>query len=91
MGPACRVVKLLASGEAQSVARIVGIFTQLARRQPRITCAPGPRSQQQARKLQFRSTVWPDLRPERPTPLALGIHRVHEHQLGLFARGLMPG
>ena len=90
LGPTCRTLKLLASGEAQSVARIVGVFTQLARYQPRITCSPSARSALQARKLQFRSTVWPDLRPTRPTPLPLGIRQVHEHQLALFARGLLP-
>jgi len=90
MGPACRTVKLLASGEAQSVARIIGAFTQLARRQPQITCSPSARSSLQARKLQFRSTVWPDLYRSRPTPLVLGVRRVHEHQMSLFARGLLP-
>jgi UDP-glucose 4-epimerase len=90
IGPRCRTVKMLASGEAQSVARVIGAFTQLARRQPQITCSPSARSSLQARKLQFRSTVWPDLRPSRPTPLVLGVRHVHEHQLSLFARGLLP-
>ncbi len=92
-GAACRIVKLFASEEPASVARVAGALVRLARRPLRIICSPSPLARQQPRKLQFRSVVWPDVRPTRPTPLAVGIGRVHEHQRALFCRGrcLPPG
>jgi UDP-glucose 4-epimerase len=89
-GPGCRVVRLIASEEGTSVARVVGVFTRLSRRPLRITCAPSPLAAQQARKLLFRSEVWPDLRLRRPMPLVLGIRSVYQHQLALFHQGLLP-
>jgi UDP-glucose 4-epimerase len=90
VGPACRVVKLIASEEATSVSRLVGVLTRLSRRPPRIVCGLSPLTSQQPRKLQFRSEVWPDLHFGRRTPLVLGIRRVHDHHLALFHRGLLP-
>lgn len=86
----CRVMKLIASEETASVAQVVGVLGRLARRNPRIVCSPSPLRQHQASNLRFRSTVWPDLRISRPTPLPIGMHRVHQHHLAMFQRGVLP-
>jgi hypothetical protein len=40
--------------------------------------------------LKFRSAVWRDLDGAHQTDLAAGIHLLHQHQLKLFQRGLLP-
>jgi hypothetical protein len=40
--------------------------------------------------LKFGSEVWRDLEGVGKTDLASGIHLLHEHQFGLFQRGLLP-
>jgi hypothetical protein len=44
----------------------------------------------QSISLKFRSEVWRDLQGLRKTDLAPGIHLLHQHQLALFQRGVLP-
>jgi UDP-glucose 4-epimerase len=82
------VLKIFASEELTSLARIVGIFFRIAKHRPLIV------SQQlrttQPTSIRLRSDVWRELSCLRKTDLATGIHLVHEHQLNLFRRGLLP-
>jgi UDP-glucose 4-epimerase len=88
--PAEQVTKILHSGEMVTIAGILGAFTRIARGHPRIICAPNFRTQLQPARLQFRSTVWPDLPPWPRTSLVVGIQRVYWHQLALFQQGQLP-
>jgi UDP-glucose 4-epimerase len=82
------MTKIFASEELTSMARIVGIFFRIAKHHPLIVSRQ-PRGTQQT-GLKLRSDVWRDLEGLRKTDLAAGIHSVHQHQLGLFRRGLLP-
>lgn len=84
------VVKVFHAGGTVTIARIIGIFARIAKRQPRIICSVDPARSLQPDRLQFRSTVWADLASLARTDLATGIHRVHQYQLGLFQRGQLP-
>jgi UDP-glucose 4-epimerase len=87
--PPRAVLKIFASQELTSLARIVGIFFRMARHRPRIVSSRRLQSRQPA-SLKFRSDVWRDLEALRKTDLATGIHLVHQHQLALFRQGLLP-
>jgi UDP-glucose 4-epimerase len=82
------VLKIFASEQLSSLARIIGIFFRMAKHRPLIVSSRQMRSPQPA-SLKFRSRVWRDLEGLRKTDLATGIHLVHEHQLSLFRRGLL--
>jgi len=82
------VTKIFASEEPTTLARIIGVFFQMAKHRPLIVCRQPLGAQ--PRSLKFRSQIWRDLENPR-TDLATGIHLVHEHQLGLFQKGLLPG
>lgn len=82
------VTKIFASEELISLARITGVFFRMAKHRPLIICRQ-PRGTQPV-SLKFRSQVWRNLEGLRRTDLATGIHLVHEHQLGLFRKGLLP-
>ena len=82
------ILKIFASEETTSLARIVGVFFRMSKHRPLIVSRQ-PRSRQ-ATGLSLRSDVWRNLRGLRKTDLATGIHLVHEHQLALFRRGVLP-
>jgi UDP-glucose 4-epimerase len=86
--PPRTVLKIFASEELTSVARIVGIFLRISKHRPLIISRQAHGVQPISLKL--RSNVWRDLKGLRKTDLAAGIHLVHEYQLGLFHRGLLP-
>ena len=86
---ATSLVKIFASEQSISVAGIIGIFTRVAKRAPRIICMPSPVSRQQPSRLRFRSEVWTDLAP-RAVDLAAGIRDVYQHHLHLYQRGRLP-
>jgi UDP-glucose 4-epimerase len=86
--PGSTVTKIFASEEPTNLARIIGVFFQMAKHRPLIICRQ-PRGTQPV-SLKFRSQVWRDLEGSRKTDLPTGIHLVHEHQLGLFRKGLLP-
>jgi UDP-glucose 4-epimerase len=86
--PGSAVTKIFASEESTNLARIIGVFFQMAKHRPLIVCRQ-PHGTQPV-SLKFRSQVWRDLERPRKTDLTTGIHLVHEHQLGLFRKGLLP-
>jgi UDP-glucose 4-epimerase len=86
--PGSTVTKIFASEEPTNLARIIGVFFQMAKHRPLIICRQ-PRGMQPV-SLKFRSQVWRDLESPRKTDLTTGIHLVHEYQLGLFRKGLLP-
>ncbi len=84
------ILKIFASEELTSLARIVGIFLRMAKHRPLIVSSRQPRRDTQLTSIKLRSDVWRDLEGLRKTDLATGIHLVHEHQLALFCQGLLP-
>jgi UDP-glucose 4-epimerase len=85
-----RVLKIFASEQATSIARIVGIFLRLTKQRPRLVLASRPVRGQQPPVLRFRSDVWRDLDLMPRTDLATGISQVHSHQLALYREGRLP-
>jgi UDP-glucose 4-epimerase len=83
-----RILKIFASEELTSLARILGVFFRMSKHRPLIVSRQYRSIQRTGLKL--RSEIWRDMRGLRKTELAAGIHLVHEHQLGLFRRGLLP-
>ena len=83
------LVKIFASEHSISIAGIIGVFTRIAKRAPRIICTPSPVSRQQPSRLRFRSVVWTEHAP-RVVDLAAGIHEVYQDHLSLFRRGQLP-
>jgi len=84
------VVKIFASEQPCSIARIVGIFSQIAKHYPKIISAKSPVSQKQPPKLIFRSEIWRELSIRCKTDLLVGINSVYKHHLTLFREGQLP-
>jgi UDP-glucose 4-epimerase len=85
-GGAPGMTKIFASEQASSVASIIGLVSKIARRRPRVIHAAHPLTEQQSRRLTFRSQVWhEDHRP--PRTLSVGVSQVHRHMLQLFSSG----
>jgi UDP-glucose 4-epimerase len=82
------ILKIFASEESTSLARIVGVFFRISKHRPLIVSRLSRSTQPTGLKL--RSEVWRSMRGLRKTDLAAGIHLVHEHQLALFRHGLLP-
>ena len=82
------VTKLYASEREVSIAGLLGVFRQLARRRLRVIAGLHPVAALQPRRLQFRSRVW-CTDGERQVELIEGVSRVYQHQLSLFRRGLL--
>jgi hypothetical protein len=70
------------------LAQILGVFFRIAKHRSLIVSrqATGP----QPITLKFRSEIWRDLEGLRKTDLASGIHLLHQHQMALLQRGLLP-
>ena len=82
------ILKIFASEQLTSLAQIIGVFLRMAKHRSLIVSRQTQRTQPIS--LKFRSEVWRDLEGLRKTDLAAGIHLLHEHQLALFQRGLLP-
>ena len=82
------VLKIFASEQLTSLAQIIGVFLRIAKHRSLIVSRQAQSTG--SISLKFRSEVWRDLEGVRKTDLASGIHLLHEHQLGLFQRGLLP-
>ena len=81
------ILKIFASEEPTSVARIIGIFFRMSKHHPLIV-SQQPRGTRPT-SVKLRSAIWRDLPNLRKTDLTTGIHLVHEHQRALFCRGLL--
>jgi len=82
------LLKIFASERLTSVAEIIGIFFRITKHRPLIVMQQARTTQ--AISLKFRSAVWSDVGGFRKTDFAAGIHLLHEHQMALFQRGLLP-
>ncbi|MEI9941330.1 MAG: NAD-dependent epimerase/dehydratase family protein [Pseudomonadota bacterium] len=82
------VTKVYASEREVSIAGLLGVFRQIARRRLRVVAGLHATTSLQPRRLQFRSQVWNHT--GRQVELIEGVSRVYQHQLGLFGRGLLP-
>lgn len=80
------VTKLYASEREVSIAGLLGIFRQIARRRLRVISGLHAVAALQPRRLQFRSQTWAD-DTGRQTELIDGVNRVYRHQLQLFRQG----
>lgn len=84
------LLKIFHSGETTTIAGLIAAFARIAKGHPRIICSADTARLQQPLRLQFKSTVWPELPAPARTDLAVGIQRVHSHHLALFQQGLLP-
>jgi UDP-glucose 4-epimerase len=83
------LIKIFASEELTTLARILGIFFRIAKHRPLIV-SQQKRATTQPRSIKLHSDVWPGVNSLRKTDLGTGIRLVHEHQLDLFRHGLLP-
>ena len=86
-GRAQHVTKIFSSGNETTIAGLIGVFRQIAKRQLRLVSAQSPIRTEQPAGLQFRSVIWFDETLLPRTDLLDGINRVHRHQLALFQAG----
>ena len=83
------VMKVYASEREISIAGLLGVFRQIARRRLRVVSGLSPVGALQPRRLQFRSRVWPG-NMGRQVELIEGVSRVYSHQLARFGQGQLP-
>jgi UDP-glucose 4-epimerase len=84
------ITKIYSSQNETTVAGIIGVFRQIAKRHVRVVSGLVPVRSQQPARLHFRSTVWSDQQALPRTELLDGVSRVHRHQLALFQTGHLP-
>lgn len=84
------VTKIYSSGSETTVAGLIGVFRQIAKRHLRVISGLNPVRTQQPVRLHFRSTVWSDEPVPPRTELFDGVNRVHRHQIALFQAGRLP-
>lgn len=84
------IMKIFASEQSCSLRNVIELLGDVAHRQPRVLGRPSAGSRQQPRVLAFRSRVMSTPGPPRRTALQVALHRLHQHQMGLFCRGLLP-
>lgn len=87
-GPRAGAVKIFASEQPTSISTLIGIISRVTRRRPRVVyVAVRALTEQQPRRLTFRSTV---LRPAgwlNGIGLPVGVSQVHRHLLERFSAG----
>lgn len=69
-----RPIKNLCSGQAVTIAAILGYFRTIAKGSPHVMLGSSAAAALQARDLRIASTVWPELDARELTPLPTGIH-----------------
>lgn len=79
------VTKIFASEHSTTVAELLRILRDITKRSPRIILQQTPLTQRYTRTLRLRSVVPPHALP--PTLFPTAIHRVHLHNMRLFAQG----
>jgi UDP-glucose 4-epimerase len=86
-GPAPGAIKIFASEEATSISALIGIISRVTRRRPRVVyAAPRALTEQQPRRLTFRSTILLLSRGQH-IGLPVGVSQVHRHLLAQFRDG----
>jgi UDP-glucose 4-epimerase len=82
--PGTVTAKILGSGQAVSIAELVGEVTRLFRRRPRLYTRPAPT---QIPDLRLRSVIWPDIDALAATPLLNGLGATLEDVRSQLAAG----
>lgn len=82
------VLKIFANEQSTSLAQILGVFFRMAKHRSLIVSRQAQRAE--SGSVKFRSGIWSDVGGLYRTDLTTGIHLLHEHQLSLFQRGLLP-
>lgn len=72
--PGTATVKILASGQALSIAALAGESARVFRRSPGLASRPNRRTAAQVRDLRLRSVVWPEIDALARTPVGTGLH-----------------
>lgn len=72
--PGVATIKILASGQALSIAALAGESARVFRRSPGLASRPNQRSAAQVRDLRLRSVVWPEIDTLARTPVGTGLH-----------------
>jgi len=80
--------KIYASEHEVSIAALLGVFRQIARRRLRVVSGIHPVAALQPRRLCFRSQIWNTREPR--VQLIEGVSRVYRQQLALFRSGRLP-
>jgi UDP-glucose 4-epimerase len=83
------VLKVYGSEREISIAGVLGIFRQVARRRLRVVSGLSPIGSLQPRRLQFRSRIWAE-DSNTQVELVEGVSRVYARQLACFGRGHLP-
>ena len=68
-----RHTKILASGQATTLASLLGVLKQVTKRRPQLVLGASPLARFQTRDLRFRSVAAPDLQPGCRTTLPAGV------------------
>ena len=84
------ITRIFGSGGEITIAGLIGIFRQIAKRHMRLIASQSSMRSQQPPGLQFRSVIWPEDTSLPRTELLDGMNRVHRHQLALFQAGRLP-
>jgi len=81
-----QVTKILASGEATTIAALLGHLRLISKARPRVILGTSASARHQALDLRLRSVVWPELDRSRATSLPAGIDRtIHDIEQRLLA------
>jgi UDP-glucose 4-epimerase len=82
-----QLTKVLASGQATTLASILGVLKQVTKRSPRVVLGGSQLARFQARDLRFRSVAEPELQSHARTTLAAGIACTTESLARLVREG----
>ena len=82
-----QVTKILCSGQATTIATLLGLFRAVTHGRPRVVLGSSSASALQAHDLRLRSTVWPDLDRAQSTGLPAGISATVADILATIQRG----
>jgi UDP-glucose 4-epimerase len=84
------VMKLCAAEQGTTIAALVNVMRQIARRRVKVVSALRPATGGQAPALQFRSVEWVDEPTGATTTLLAGIGQVYRDHLRLHREGKLP-
>lgn len=88
LGQPRRLLKIFASEQAWSISALIGIILRVTRQRPLVVHAAAPAlTEQQPRRLTFRSALWRDQPWQGAISLPVGVSQVHRHLLQLFRAG----
>ncbi len=80
-------MKIVASEEPTTVAQIIQLFRHVTRVRPRIVTSSNPRSSHYARRMCFKSSIFPSKETKKRTSLLLGIAEILSAERLAMAKG----